>query len=148
MPKPLTKAEQAETGKYQTEIVKHLSQIGKSILAPMDKSNTGAIIAETFLWTEIEKWAKRRKEALWEGSMSEVITVPLDELDVGSHELTSTKMFIVTADVTRPVRRFNDDEAVRLLVTEEKMPEAKARSLVYRAKKEGKGTVTKRIVER
>lgn len=133
-------------GKFGTEIFKLLSSIGKSVL-PVPRVNSPVNLGELFLWTEIMKFAEKRKDALWKDAIVGGHIV-VDGLDPGEHELLTQGGFISVADVSNPVKRFSADEMVRLIVKETKLSLPKAVAMVAAAKVPTKSTVTKKVIER
>lgn len=135
-----------ERGKFASEIFKHLNNIGKGVLVPT-KVNSPVNLGELFLWTEIFKFAERRKDALWKNAIEDGHII-VEGLDIGSHELLGQAGFLATAEVSEKVRRFSESEMVALIVKDTKLSEPQAKQLVARAKVPTKSTVTKKIIER
>jgi hypothetical protein len=147
MPKPVKSAPAAQP--IETTFTAHIMRLVHELVqANPDRSNSGKVYGEAYVWETLERHAKKKREALWEqmlkdGVVSEIPTDP------GSYELGMSTRFIASVRVSEPVRRFSEDKLCELLAASKyKIPAPIAKELVGKAKVPSSSTVTKKIIER
>ena len=131
---------------YQTKIVSALSKLGSNGTASPDKSNSGTLLADAFLWDTVEAYAKKRSAAAWD-VLEKELDIKRPE-DPGSHILASTPSFVATAKVSQPVRRFSVDELAKAMKAKYRVPEPTTKEMCEQAKVPGKPSCAFEIVEK
>jgi hypothetical protein len=115
---------------------------------PDSTHNTGRMIGQAYLWDIVESIAKKHSNSIWDRLEKDGV-ISRDNLDPGAHELADTPHFVLSAKVTNPVRRFDDDEMAHLLKKSKyKVPEPITKQFIDQAKIPKKSTVTMTITEK
>jgi hypothetical protein len=147
MPKPATAPKPAQ--EIETTFTAHIMRlVGELVQANPDRSNSGKVYGEAYIWETLERVAKKKREALWESMEKDglVSTIPSDP---GSYELGMSNRFVASVRVSEPVRRFNADELCKLLTNSKyKVPAPIAKEFVDKAKLPSTSSTTKKIMER
>jgi len=136
---------------FTTEVTKHLNKIADVCenKNPDVKSNVGKQLGIIYFWTLIEKYAKAKKEDAWKYIADEgIIQAELSTLDPGDYTLVESPHFYVTAKVSNPVRRFDEDELATMLHNKYKVPRPITKEMIAKAKTPTKSVVTKTVFER
>jgi hypothetical protein len=114
---------------------------------PDTKHNQGKSILEAFIWDEIQSVAKGKSDTTWErmekAGIYEKPTKP------GKYECGESPHFIIKANVTEPVKRFQEDELARVLEASTfAIPPHMTKGSVAAAKVPGNSQVRVKIEER
>jgi hypothetical protein len=132
------------------KILKHLNllgSIGHETAIP-DRTNTGKLLGEYFLYNEVRKWAEARSERAWKTLLSQGLVEDPAKLPPGDHGLATSTHFILSAKVSQPVRRFDAAVLAAELKKKYKVPESSTIELCEKAKVPTKPQCTKTIAER
>jgi hypothetical protein len=137
------------TSTYAAKIASFLGKLGtNSTKNPDEKHNVGRVLGELFLWSQVEKYAKNRKDGTQKTIDSQGM-VETNGLTPGNHELAVSPSFLYVAKVSAPYMRFNEDELAELLnKSKYKVPHAVTKELISKAKLPTKSAVTRTIMER
>lgn len=135
---------------YLAKIEKALSRLGLNGTKNPDSSNTGSFLGDYFLWNAIKKHAEKKLEQVEDQlSASGLIATDPSTLTPGNHVLVESEHFVLTADVTKPVSRFDKDLlAENLEKSKYKIPRAITIDFLEKSKREGKSMVRRKIAER
>ena len=114
---------------------------------PDGKHNQGRSILEAFIWDEIQKVSKGKSDGVWERmEKAQIYEKPLKP---GKYECGESPHFIIKATVSEPVKRFKEDELLRVLeVSQYKIPPHIGKGFVGAAKVPGNPSVRLVIEER
>lgn len=139
----------ANPNSFLGKIVKAVNAVAVQLQAlnPDAKHNTGRFIGEAYLWDEISKYAEARSKALWEQLETDGV-IKSEKLDPGGHALTESPRFIVSAEVTVPVRRFDPNVFANWLEKYKKVPVIVTKEQLELAKVPTKSQVKMKIIER
>jgi hypothetical protein len=135
---------------YLAKIEKALSRLGKNGTESPDGSNTGTYLSDYFLWSTVAKYAEKKLEEA-EHTLNEAGLIDKDptKLPPGNHILAESTNFVLSADVTKPISRFDKDVlAENLENSKYHIPRALTMDFVNKSKKEGNPRVTRKIAER
>lgn len=104
----LERANTANPSSYLAKIVKAFNTLAQQLvdLNPDAKHNTGRRFGELYVWDELAKYAKGRSDALWKELEDEGI-VATNGLEPGLHSIGESPHFVINAEITQPVRRFD-----------------------------------------
>lgn len=131
---------------YQARIISALNKLGHNGTANPDKSNTGSLLGEAFLWDEIVRFAKARSDSAWSKLEAEgLIEAPTG---TGEHALLTSSNFVCTAKVSNPVKRFSADTLALMLKKQYKIPEPVSKLMIEEAKQPTRPNVTYSIIEK
>jgi hypothetical protein len=136
---------------YKAQVVKALAKIGQTngTANPDAKHNVGNLIGEAFLWDEVVKYAEGRSEAAWARLQKEGIVPAKKDMDPGDYEIAYSPTFLVTAKVTQPIKRFDQDELARIFhESKYKVPVSVTKEIVDLAKVPKSSNVIWKIIER
>ena len=98
------------------------------------------------MWDEVTRFAKARSDAAWKKLEAEgLIEEPTTQ---GDHALCVSSNFVVTALVSKPVRRFSADALAAALKARYKVPEPVTKTLVEEAKVPTKPSITYAVIEK
>lgn len=131
---------------YQSKIMSVLGRLGSNGTASPDTSNTGAYLADAYLWDTVEAYAKGKSKEAWE-RLEKELDIKAPEV-AGAYVLATSPSFTVTAKVTQPVKRFNVDELAKALKKRYRVPEPTTKEMVEHAKVPTKSVCTLAVIER
>lgn len=131
---------------YLAEINQAINKTSMDLLGknPDAKHNRGRILGELFMWTEIERIAKAKKEAARNAAVG---TSDDEDRSPGQHELARSPNFVLTATVSQPVNRFDSKTLAGIMKKQYKVPEHATVEAVEKAKVPTKSTVTIKVAE-
>jgi hypothetical protein len=145
----MSKTETAPTVGIAAQIHGEIAKLVQNIMSrhPDARHNVGKSILEAFVWDEIQKLSKGRSDSVWE--RMEKTGVYEKPLSVGRHECGESPHLLIKATVSEPIKRFNEDELLRVMEASEfKVPPHKMKGFVGAAKIPGNPMVRLIIVER
>ena len=134
---------------YHSIIHKALTRLGTNgTKPPEDKSNTGPLLAEAFLWDEVKRYAEARSKSAWARLTDEQLVPAKADLEPGEHHLCESQHFAITAKASEPVKRFNADILAENMHKRFKVAIPTAKEMIEAAKVPTKPTVSMRVVEK
>lgn len=120
----------------------------RNLKLPQPKSNADRVAMDALVWDTVEALAKAKSEDAWT-ELAEVATINKDDLAEGETIPYDGTLFAVTAKKTRPIKRFDDDYFANLLMKSKyKVPVMTTKSFLNEAKKDTKGRVTLKVVQK
>lgn len=146
----LVLANKASPQSFLGKIVMAVNDIVASLIDmnPDKRDNKGRILAEMYLYDELEKYAAAKSKDLWAQAEAQNI-YDAKELNEGSHILSESPHFVLTADVSKPVNRFDPTVLANWFnKSKYKIPVIVTKEQIERAKVPGKSTTRLKIVER
>lgn len=148
-PVPKAAPRVAEKQAIETTFTAHIMRLVNQLVeANPDRSNSGRVYGEAYVWETLERVAEKKRKALWEQMEKDGLVQEIPK-DAGSYELGMSARFVASVRVSEPVRRFNADELCRLLSESKyKVPAPIAKEFVDKAKVPSTSTTTKKIMER
>ena len=134
---------------FQATILKFISLIADTVLPlSQDKSNSGNTIARAYLWDQVQAYAKKQSDEAWKKLEEDEIIDDYKSLDEGEYHLGESPRFVITVKVSKPRKERDDDKLAAELKKRYKVPEAVAKDLIEKSKKDGSRNRTLSIVER
>lgn len=134
---------------FMTEVIKLLSQL--SNIKPDSNANSDKFVADAYKWDAAEALCKKKSDQAWATLESHNI-IPEDgerrALGPGEHLLSESKLFVVQAKISQPVKRFSADALADEMVKQFKCSRSDALLMIERAKKPSNSTVTLSVLER
>jgi hypothetical protein len=138
-----------ETLGLAAQIQNEMAKVVQGIMQkhPDAKHNQGRSILEAFIWDEIQKVSKGKSDTVWERmEASKIYEKPLK---TGKYECGESPHFVIKATVSEPVKRFKEDEMIRVLeASQYKIPPHIGKGFVGAAKVPGNPMVRVSIEER
>jgi hypothetical protein len=131
------------------QIQNEMAKLVQGIMSkhPDAKHNQGRSILEAFVWDEIQRVSKGKSDAVWE--RMEKTGIYEKPLKAGKYECGESPHFVIRASVTEPVRRFKEDEMIRVLeASQYKIPPHIGKGFVGAAKVPGSPLTRLTIEER
>jgi hypothetical protein len=133
-----------------------IKQLGSSTAKMLDSikqdtgkgANTSRVLAELFMWNWIMKYAEKRYDTLMALAKEEKVIDDLEELGTGNHTVAESRHFVVTANVTEPVKRFNPDALCQWAFESHKIPIIVMKEQIEKAKLPTKSSVRVTVTER
>ena len=119
---------------YQTAIHQALSKLGQNGTLIPDKTNTGVLLGECFLWDEVVRYAERMSKQSWDRLENANILEPINEDITGEFQLAKSPSFCVIVKVSNPVRRFDLGALQEQLRKKYKVPELSTKEMYEKAK--------------
>jgi len=134
---------------FVARIVKELSRFPDNVVLPDSRHNVGKLLAQTFLWDTVAKYAEKQSAQLWDTLRAEGHIPAKDAMQPGDHALAESPHLVCSARVSEPVKRFNGDALAGLLFKSKyKVPLFATKEMIDKAKIPTKSTVTFTIAER
>ena len=113
--------------------------------------NLDPYLSEIWLYQEIYKWAKKRKEAAWEIAQDKDGVLPQDDelraLGLGDHIVKDSHNYSVTINVANGQPSFDKDAFLLLVSNKHGVPLETLQQLAESCVSVGKLKLTKRVLE-
>jgi hypothetical protein len=134
----------------QSTVIRLITKLHETALEKnnSDKSNTGKVLANAFVWDTIAKYAKKQSELAWEQMEKDGIISYKGLLASTKYTLAESPSFFVTDNVSTPRKIFTPSVLIAALKKKYKVPEPIAKEMIEAAKVPGNSTHTCAIVER
>jgi hypothetical protein len=116
-----------------------------------DTSKTGNTLhpnlATAYFWRTVRKYAEDHEKAAFQALVEYLPDV--EEAGAGDHELCESQFFKMTASISQPVRKFDEDAlALALNKSKYKIPLAVTKEFIEACKLPTKGRVSISIIEK
>ena len=133
---------------FQAQIIAAITSAA-SKLQPPDKSNTGALLSEAFLWDMVQDYAKKKSDEAWTRLEKAEIYNLDDAGDTpGTFVLAKSPRFTLQVTQSKPVKRFSTDYLAEFFKKSKyKIPEPITKQACEDAKQPTKPTRSLKIVE-
>lgn len=116
-------------------------------ISKRNETNAGNTLADAYFWDEVYSYAKKRSDGIW-AQLEKDRRVEKDALDPGNHELEQSTLFVLSAKVSQPVRRFNSDVMAKAMSKKFKVAIPTAVQMIEAAKVGTKSQVVLSVTER
>lgn len=133
---------------YQAQIIKIVTDATNKLQSP-EKSNTGVMLSEAFLWDTIQDYAKKKSDEAWT-RLEKAEIYNLDDAGevAGTYVLAKAPRFTLQVTQTNPVRRFSVDWLAKFFAKSKyKVPEPITKQACEDAKQPTKPNRSLKIIE-
>jgi hypothetical protein len=108
---------------FQASILKALAGAVSKLQSP-DKSNSGTLLAEAFLWDTIQSYAKKKSDEAWKNlEKAKIYDIKDAGETAGETVLAKSPSFVLRCNQTNPVKRFSPQWLAAELKRTRKIPE-------------------------
>lgn len=108
---------------FQAKIIQALSSAVSRLQSP-EKTNTGVLLSEAFIWDTIEAYAKKKSAEAWH-NLEQAKIYNIEDAGDGPGEcvLAKSPHFVLRCNQSNPVRRFSPVWLAKHLKETRKIPE-------------------------
>lgn len=131
----------------EAQIAEALRTAFASIKRPKSKNNQDSLALDALIYDYAEKFCKGASEQAWANLVEAQIVPDRDDLPIGDSVAYDGEIVAVTANLTKPINRFDEDALAEILKSSKyKIPVMQTKDFVSKAKKPTKGRLTLKVV--
>ena len=131
----------------EAQVAEALRTAFKSLKRPNSKRNGDAVAIDALIYDYAEAFCKKGSEAAWANLVAEELIPDREGIDEGDSVLYDGDVIAITANLTKPINRFNEDALAELLKKSKyKIPVMQTKDFIAKAKKPTKGRLTLKAV--
>ena len=131
------------------QLAAYLAALGKSVVNPDRKSNTGALLFEIYTAQELATLAEKKAEAAW-AQLEEQGLIPSDDKlrrEEGERIVVESGHLSAMVKVSAPRQTFDKEAFITAVCRKYKLPVAAVTALADSSKKAGKAALGKKVLE-
>jgi hypothetical protein len=144
---------QAVPSTFQGMIAKDMGLVTNQLLGKIKQdtgsgANVSRVLAELFMWNWIRKFADSKYEKLLVAAKEDGVLGDLIGHEPGSYVAAESRHFVVTVNISEPVRRFDPDVLAGWALSAYKIPVIVLKEQIDKAKTPTQSQVRVTITER
>lgn len=129
------------------QVAEALRNAFAAIKRPHSKRNADTITIDALIYDYAEAFCKKGSDAAWGNLIADGLIPDRDSISEGDSILYDGDVIAVTATLTKPVNRFNEDALTELLKKSKyRIPIMQTKDFIAKAKKPTKGRLTMKAV--